>query len=91
MFENSLIELKTRFFDLVESQIEDADEDLSNAKRIVKLSSPQAIINRGFAIIKSDSRIVVDPRLIRENSELDILLKNEIIHSKVIKKKKNEN
>lgn len=89
-FENNLIELKTRLSDTIKEQIDNATEKLNNAKRIVKLSSPQAILDRGFAIITCNNKIVVDPKTIKENAQLETLLKNETIHSTVTKKTKNE-
>ena len=89
-FENTLIDLKTRLTDTIAEQLENAKEELDNAKRIVKLSSPRAILDRGFAIIMSNNKIVVDPKTITENSQLQTLLKNETIHSTVTKKTKNE-
>lgn len=89
-FENTLIDLKTRLTDTIAEQLENAKEELDNAKRIVKISSPQAILDRGFAIIMSNNKIVVDPKTIAENSQLQTLLKNETIHSTVTKKTKNE-
>lgn len=89
-FENTLIDLKTRLTETISEQLENAKEELDNAKRIVKLSSPQAILDRGFAIIMSNNKIVVDPKTITENSQLQTLLKNETIHSTVTKKTKNE-
>lgn len=90
-FENKLIELKTSFFELVTEQIQQATEQLDHAKRIVKLSSPQAILNRGFAIILSNNKIITKPADIKQGSELQALLRNEIIYSTVTKKTKNEN
>jgi exodeoxyribonuclease VII large subunit len=89
-FENALIELKRNLFELVQEQLDEAEEKINNAKRIVKLSSPQAILNRGFAIITSGNKIIVDPKTITEKTELQTLLKNETIHSIVTKKTKNE-
>jgi exodeoxyribonuclease VII large subunit len=90
-FENLLIDLKTRLANAAKEELENAKEELDQAKRIVKLSSPQAILNRGFAIIMSNNKIIVDPKAIKENSQLQILLKDETIHSTVTKKTKNEN
>jgi exodeoxyribonuclease VII large subunit len=90
-FENDLIDLKKRLVDSVKEQIKNAKENLNNAKRIVKLSSPQAILDRGFAIIISNKKIITDPADIKENAELQTLLRNEIIYSTVTKKTKNEN
>jgi exodeoxyribonuclease VII large subunit len=89
-FENKLIELKTQFFELVTDQIENAKNNLLNAKRIVKLASPQAILNRGFAIITSNNKIVTDPDAIEENAELQTILRDQTIYSTVTKKTKNE-
>ncbi len=89
-FENKLIELRTSFFALVREQLETAKDDLKNAKRIVKLASPQAILDRGFAIVTSKNKIVTNPDDIEQNAELQTLLRNEIIHSVVTKKTKNE-
>jgi exodeoxyribonuclease VII large subunit len=90
-FENLLIDLKTRLANAAKEELENAKEELNQAKRIVKLSSPQAILNRGFAIIMSNDKIIVDPREIKENSQLQTILKDETIHSTVTKKTKNEN
>ncbi len=88
-FENRLIELKTTFFDLITEMLTDAKKDLENAKRIIKLSSPKAILNRGFAIITINNKIIINPKDIKKNDELQILLQNETIHSNVIKITKN--
>ena len=88
-FENRLMDLKERFFDLVSDQIENAKEKLSHAKRLVKLASPEAILNRGFAIITVNHQIVTDPAAIGEHTEMQTILKDETIYSTVIKKQKN--
>jgi exodeoxyribonuclease VII large subunit len=90
-FENLLIDLKARLANAAKEELENAKEELNQAKRIVKLSSPQAILNRGFAIIMSNNKIIVDPKTIQENTELQTILKDEVIHSTVTKKTKNEN
>ena len=89
-FENKLIELKTTLFNLVKEQIKNAKEQLNNAKRIIKLSSPQAILDRGFAIITINNKIVTDPKNIKVNSQIQTLLRNETILSTVTKKTKSE-
>ena len=89
-FENKLIELKTTLFNLVKEQIKNAKEQLHNAKRIIKLSSPQAILDRGFAIITINNKIVTDPKNIKVNAQIQTLLRNETIHSTVTKKTKSE-
>lgn len=89
-FENMLIDFKTRLSGIVKTQLQNAKDDLVHAKRIVKLSSPQAILDRGFAIVTCNNKIVTDPEDIKENSQLQTLLRNETIYSTVTKKTKSE-
>ena len=89
-FENSLLQLGTRLNDAVQRQLQQHRDQLENAKRIVKLSSPQAILNRGFAIITVNGKIVTDPAAIKENDKLQTILKDEVIHSTVTQKTSNE-
>ncbi len=89
-FENTLIELRRRVTDATTRQLDRATERLEQAKRIIRLSSPQDILNRGFAIIMHNNKIVVDPKIITAEMQLQTILKNETIHSTVTKKTKNE-
>ncbi len=89
-FENKLIALRQHFFDIINNQIQSAADKLASAKRIIKLSSPQAILDRGFAIVTINGKIVTDPAVIKENSQLQTLLGNERIDSTVTKKSKND-
>ena len=89
-FENNLIGLKTNLFNLIKEQIQHAKEKLDHAKRIIKLASPQAILNRGFAIITINNKIITDPKNIKEHAELQTILRNETIYSTVTKKVNNE-
>ena len=89
-FENTLIDLRRRVTDAITRQLDRATEKLDQAKRIIRLSSPQDILNRGFAIITHNDQIVVDPKKITEQMQIQTILKNETIHSTVTKKTKNE-
>ena len=90
-FENLVLELKERFRASVSDRLETAKNDLSEMKRLVRLVSPSTILNKGFAIIMSEGKIVTDPKFIKANSQLQTQLKDETIHSTVTKKTKNEN
>lgn len=86
-FENAVIDLKNRVANAVENTLYQAKESLQNAKRIINLSSPDTILKRGFAIIKHKNKIIVDPKKIQPDAEIETHLQNEIIISKVISKK----
>lgn len=89
-FEYDLQQLRDRFFDALEDLIEDRKVTIQHFKQRVKNLNPSTIMKKGFAIIKSGSKIVTDPKNIKVNSELQTILKNEIIVSTVNKKSKNE-
>ncbi|MEP7279089.1 MAG: exodeoxyribonuclease VII large subunit [Bacteroidota bacterium] len=89
-FENVLMDIKARLFEAVGRQLKNAKDEIKQAKRLVRLSSPQAILDRGFAIITCNNEIVTDPAAIKKNAQLQTLLRNETIHSIVTKKTKSE-
>lgn len=89
-FENALIALRNRLYTHAARQLQSAKDRLTNAKRIVKLSSPQAILNRGFAIVTSNNKILTNANDIEVNSEIQTQLRNEIIYSTVTKKTTND-
>jgi exodeoxyribonuclease VII large subunit len=89
-FESEIEDLKERFFKRVDELLDDAKAELAGYKQRVKNLHPTTILNKGFAIIKSDNKIVTNPKNIKINSELQTILKNEIINSTVTKKSKNE-
>jgi len=89
-FENEILEFKERVSEGARNAIETAKENLKEIKRLVKSSSPSTILNRGFAIITINDKIITDPKNIKVNTSLQTLLRNETIHSTVTKKIKNE-
>lgn len=89
-FESEIQGLKERFFDEVENLLEDAKDSIVNLKRTVKAYSPTTILNKGYAIVTRNNQIIINPKDIKPNSEIQIILKNELIQSKVTKKSKNE-
>jgi exodeoxyribonuclease VII large subunit len=82
-FENQLIALRTALYSSVSDQVEQAKLSVEHARRIVKLSSPEAILNRGFAIIMQGDRVIANPVLIEEDTAIQTILKDTIIHSTV--------
>lgn len=89
-FESEILDFKERFFETAESMIHEAQDSLLQMKRTVKAYSPTTILNKGYAIITSNNQIIINPKDIKPNSEIKTILKNELIHSTVTKKSKNE-
>lgn len=89
-FESQIVDLKERISSRVKNLLEDASSNLKEMKRLVKSLSPSAILNRGFAIVTIDDKIITDPKSIKPNAQLKTLLKNESIYSTVTKKEINE-
>lgn len=89
-FESEIIDFKERFFATVENMIEEANDNLQQIKRTVKAYSPATILNKGYAIITSNDKIIINPKDLKPNSEIKTILKNELIYSTVTKKSKND-
>ncbi|MBX9785552.1 MAG: exodeoxyribonuclease VII large subunit [Chitinophagaceae bacterium] len=89
-FEDNLLQLQDNFFQAVDDLIVDRKNTLQQFKQTVKNLHPDSILKKGFAIIKSNNKIITNPKDIKVNSELQTILKSEIIHSTVNKKSKNE-
>jgi exodeoxyribonuclease VII large subunit len=89
-FEREIMDLKDRLFETAESRIDKAKDNLLQIKRTVKAYSPATILNKGYAIITINNKIIIDPNDIKPGSEIKTMLKNELIHSTVTKKSKNE-
>jgi len=47
-------------------------------------------MKKGFAIIMQKDKIITDPKVIKPNTKIETILKNEKIYSTIIKKMKNE-
>jgi exodeoxyribonuclease VII large subunit len=89
-FESKIMDFKESFFDKAESMIDEAKDNLLQIKRTVKAYSPTTILNKGYAIITSNDQIIINPKDLKPNTEIKTILKNELIHSIVTKKSKNE-
>lgn len=90
-FENAVMQLRDRILVTSERLIDRARRTLDTYKRIIASSSPETILNRGFAIIKSNGKIIVDPADIAINTEIETIMKNETIYSTVTQKQENGN
>ena len=90
-FENAVMQLHDRILVTSERLIDRAQRSLDTYKRIIASSSPDMILSRGFAIIRSNGKIVVDARDIYVNTEIETIMKNETIFSTVTQKQDNGN
>jgi exodeoxyribonuclease VII large subunit len=88
-FENRLLNLKSSIYTAIKDQLQNANTQISHAKRFIKMVSPQTILDRGFAIISLNNKIITDPTLITEQSEIETQLGDAIITSTVTKNEAN--
>ena len=89
-FEAEMEGLKERFFIRVERKLEQARNNIKELKRVIKSSSPQTILARGFAIVMHKGKIITNPEQIDEDAIIQTLLRNQVIDSVVVNKKINE-
>ncbi len=89
-FESDILNFREKFFQAAKNMLEQAKDNLRQIKRTVKAYSPATILNKGYAIVTSGDKIIIDPGEIQLQSEIKTILRNESIHSMVTKKSKNE-
>lgn len=85
-FESAITNLKERYFNAAANLLEDAQQQLQQIKRTVKAYSPTTILNKGYAMVMQDGKIVTNPAEIRLLDRIETVLQDEIIHSTVTQK-----
>ncbi len=90
-FENAVMQLHDRILVASERLIDRARRSLDTYKRIIASSSPETIMNRGFAIIRSNGKIVVDAKDIAVGAQIETIMKQDTILSTVTQKQDNGN
>ena len=88
-FEQDIMQMKDRFFSGINNLLQMAQKKLAYSSRIIRSSNPQTILNKGFAMILRNNKIVTDPTLLTVNDEVQTVLRNEILHSTITKKESN--
>ena len=81
-----LAEAKVNIFRTAESRMKTETGNLNVARQTVRLLDPQLVLNRGFAIVTFNDKVVTDSKDVEEGVEIHARLKNGIIYSTVIKK-----
>jgi len=89
-FEREIEILKERFFYSIDKALKEAATALLNYRQRVKNLHPTTILNKGFAIVKMNNKIIINPQSISINDEVQLILKDETINSTITKKIKNE-
>jgi exodeoxyribonuclease VII large subunit len=79
-------DLKSGVYRTAEGIIKKSKDNLWAMGKIVKLSDPQTILNRGFAIVTFNDKAVTDSTEVEGGVEIQARLKNGIIYSTVIRK-----
>jgi exodeoxyribonuclease VII large subunit len=82
-FENQILQFKERIYDAANDLIRTAKEQLQTIRRIIKSASPDTILNRGFAIIELNNRIITNPEAIHAGDKITTRLKSSRIESQV--------
>jgi exodeoxyribonuclease VII large subunit len=60
---------------------------LEDYQKTIKLLSPQNVLNRGYAVVRLNDKIVNGAESIKEGEQIEILLKNAILKSTVNEKR----
>jgi exodeoxyribonuclease VII large subunit len=86
IFESGIIYLKERLLNRTEGMLEEAKRNLLQIKRTIKAYSPSTILNKGYAMVKLDGKIVTNPHELRLMDRIETVLQNESIYSTVTQK-----
>lgn len=89
-FEREIEILKERFFYSIDKALKEAATALTGYRQRVKNLHPTTILNKGFAIVKMNNKIITNPQNINTADEIQVILKAETIYSTITKKLKNE-
>ena len=89
-FEREIEILKERFFYNIDKALKEAATALTGYRQRVKNLHPTTILNKGFAIVKMNDKIITNPQNINTADEIQVILKAETIYSTITKKLKNE-
>lgn len=82
-FEQSVLLLRDRLTDIVSERFRKIREELTGLRRIIRAASPETILNRGFAWIELNGKIITDPSLLQPGMSIVTRLKNEAVHSTI--------
>ena len=89
-FEVEIMNLKARCFNAASGLLENAKKNLQQIRRTVKAYSPTTILNKGYAILMQEDRIIIDSKDISPEIGLKTVLKNQVVHSIFTKISNNE-
>ena len=90
-FENRIVEVKEWLQNKSSQLLERAAHRLDAMKRLVRASSPEAILRKGFAMVSISGNIITNANSIAEGTEIKTQFKDGTIHSTVTKKVANDN
>lgn len=66
--------------------LEQQQREITHLASIIRLSSPDEALKRGFAILKKDGKILTDPSPLNPGDEIEITLKDTEITTQIIQK-----
>jgi exodeoxyribonuclease VII large subunit len=88
-FENELMHLHDRFSKAVEHKLYLANMQLQQLRHSIKAYSPETILAKGYAIIKKQNQIIINPDALAIDDQVDIILQNSILQTTINEKKDN--
>ena len=90
-FENRIIEVKEWLQHKSSQLLERATHRLHSIKRLVRASSPEAILRKGFAMVSIQDKIITNSKSIAEGDKIKTQFMDGIIYSTVTQNVANDN
>ncbi len=87
IFENNMLLLKEKMNALVEQKLKYYSDSLLIAERILHSYNPQRTLNKGYALLMQDGKIITDIKSLQLGKSIDLQLKQETLTADNVQKK----
>ena len=83
-----LVEWQGKMRSFVSFLLQQQSSQVAHFRTLIRLSAPDEVLKRGFALVKKSGKIISDPRLIEAQEQIQIILRDTEINVLVEHKKK---
>ena len=79
----NLSDLKERFSEAANEVIDSARTDITSYKNQIRLLDPKNILARGFALVYSEGKVVMNPKQLKRGQKITTLIQNKSVISTI--------
>jgi exodeoxyribonuclease VII large subunit len=83
IYKNEMVQWKKDIFSLSKSRLQNMRQQLQHTSRLVEQLSPETILNRGFAMVMQEGKIITDASQLNAEKKMTTRLRNATIESEI--------